>query len=302
VGVDLAPASSAYLRGEPNRLAVVGVVERLDAECVAGEEEGTLAVVPNSEREHPAQRVEHLRAAVGVQVQQNFRVALAAEGATLAFELASQFTIVVDLAVERDHVAPVGAVHRLRPARREVDDRQPPVSEADVLRLRKPKPFAIRPAPDHVIADAHQLVGVHWRGRDVVSIDADYAAHGGGPGITCGWVERSDTHRAELHRAVGVGRSAPLFHCAESVPRGQMGVAALDPSDGPWEGGLGHRDWRQAMAIARQSAAYDPESLKKSSRHRAYATAVQHAIDLYASTINRTPIPASVAPVASCQP
>jgi hypothetical protein len=67
------------LRGEADRPAVVGVVERLDAVRIAREKHPPLLRIPERESEHPAQIVEHFRTARGVQLQQDFGVRLGRE-------------------------------------------------------------------------------------------------------------------------------------------------------------------------------------------------------------------------------
>ena len=64
----------------------------------------------------------------GVQLGQDLRVAPGPERAAAPFEVAAKLVVVVDLAVEDDHVPAVGGDHRLG-AVRAVDDRQPGVGE-----------------------------------------------------------------------------------------------------------------------------------------------------------------------------
>ena len=136
-----------------------------------------LRLVPDAEREHPAQRVHHLPPAVRVEMQQHLGVALRSEDEALAFQLAAQLAIVVDLAVERDAIAPVGARHRLRAGLRQVDDREAPMREADAAVLRYPHSRAVRTAARHVLADAEELLPVDgWR-RIAVGVDAGDPAH-----------------------------------------------------------------------------------------------------------------------------
>ena len=54
---------------------------------------------------------------------------MAAEPPSGRFELRAQFVGVVDLAVVGNDKAAAGRDHRLRPGRRQIDDRQPPMSE-----------------------------------------------------------------------------------------------------------------------------------------------------------------------------
>ena len=54
-----------HLRGRADHPAIVGVVERLDAEGIAGEPEDALALVPKREGEHAAQAREGSLAVAG---------------------------------------------------------------------------------------------------------------------------------------------------------------------------------------------------------------------------------------------
>jgi hypothetical protein len=59
------------------------------------------------------------------------------------FELAAQFAVVVDLAVEGDDELAVGAVHGLRAALRQVDDGQAAVAEGDSSVIGEPFAVAV---------------------------------------------------------------------------------------------------------------------------------------------------------------
>ena len=86
-----------------------------------------------------------------------------------ADELLAQVEVVVDLAVVRDRVAPVGGVHRLL-AVRDVDDRQPPVGQA--ARAARDDALTVRPAV--LLAVVHPL---QQRVVGVESVVAGDAAH-----------------------------------------------------------------------------------------------------------------------------
>ena len=61
-GVDRRSQQRLHLRGHAQGVAVVGVVQRLDAEGVARQQHRALAPVPEREGEHAAQLVQHGRA------------------------------------------------------------------------------------------------------------------------------------------------------------------------------------------------------------------------------------------------
>lgn len=168
------------LAREPDRPAVVSVVERLDAEGVARREQTAPPGVPDHERVHTAQALDHGRAVAPVEVQQAFRVAGRAEAASLRFKLRPQLAVIVDLAVEGDVGAQRIVVegHRLGAGIAQIEDRKPPVRQADAPALTQPKPLAIGPARTHCIADDEEFALAHPRRLGPVSEDGYDAAHG----------------------------------------------------------------------------------------------------------------------------
>ena len=104
------------------------VVERLDAEAVARDEEAVIDVVPDRQRVDAVQPVEHRRAVQREQPQQHLGVGAAVERVACAFQLGLQLAVVVDLAVVGD--VPALPAHRLGACRRRVDDREPTMAEA----------------------------------------------------------------------------------------------------------------------------------------------------------------------------
>ena len=91
------------------------------------------ARVPDREREHAVQRVDAFLAAIGVELQDDFRVALRLERVALGDQLLPDLPVVVDLAVEDDPQGAADVGHRLVAAA-EVDDAQAAMAEADVVR------------------------------------------------------------------------------------------------------------------------------------------------------------------------
>ena len=103
-------------------------------EPVAGEEDLTAVQIHDDEGEHAAEPLDHGRAFGGVEVRQDLGVAGGSQRIAARDQVAPEFVVVVDLAVEHDDEAAVGAHHGLG-AVRAVDDRQARVREADpVLR------------------------------------------------------------------------------------------------------------------------------------------------------------------------
>src|SRR6266850_971442 len=74
---------------------------------------------------------QHRLAVLSVQVEQALRVTMAAELSSFGFEGGADRLEIVDLAVERHREFAIGAVHRLMPGRREIDDAQAARSQGD---------------------------------------------------------------------------------------------------------------------------------------------------------------------------
>ena len=121
----------------------------------------------------------HGLTALGVEMQQHLGVGVGAKHAPLGFELAAQFAVVVDFAVERDAQPAISAEHRLGAGIGKVDDGQAPVRQADALVIRDPQAGAVRPAFEHGLADTQQFFAVYRGCRIAIAVDAGDAAHGG---------------------------------------------------------------------------------------------------------------------------
>ncbi len=83
-----------------------GVEQRLDAEAVAGQEQGFAVAVPQGEGEHAAEAVDAALAPGFPGVDDDFGVAAGVEDVAQRLQLGDQFLVVVDLAVEDDADAP----------------------------------------------------------------------------------------------------------------------------------------------------------------------------------------------------
>ncbi len=118
------------LRGKMQPLGGQPVVEGLLAEAVARQQQPAAPRIPEGEREHAPQAVHQPVSLLLVEMHQHFRVAARAEGMTLAGQLAAQVLEVVDLTIEDDPDRAILVAQRLRRVRRQIDDRQPPMAEA----------------------------------------------------------------------------------------------------------------------------------------------------------------------------
>jgi hypothetical protein len=154
LAIDLGPeprmgAQRLQLRTEHERVARPAVIERLLAEPIAGEVHRSLARVPERKGEHADQPLERaLDAPGGERGEHHLGVGVASprRRVALLFERRAQREVVIDLAVEDDHVAPVGRGHRLVTLRREVEDREPPEAECDAGLFVDPDTLVVRAA------------------------------------------------------------------------------------------------------------------------------------------------------------
>jgi hypothetical protein len=121
--------------GREDQLAVRqnGVLERLDAEPVAGEEQGLLRLIPEREREHAAEVRDAGLAPFLPGMDDDLGVGCGAEAVAARAEGIAQLAEIVNLAVVDDDHRAVLVEHRLG-AGREVDDRQAGVREPDARR------------------------------------------------------------------------------------------------------------------------------------------------------------------------
>ncbi len=79
----------------------------------------------------PLSRDERFSAPLGESCKQNFRVGSSLKDVAFALKNITHFTIVINLATERNHVAAVCGQHRLVSCPTRVDDSQAPVTKAD---------------------------------------------------------------------------------------------------------------------------------------------------------------------------
>jgi hypothetical protein len=163
------------LRGEQQAPVDVRPVQRLLAQPVTAQQQPAVARIPEREREHAVQVVHEGLPAPFVEVQDHLGVARRPERRALALQIASQGGVVVDLAVE-DEARPACPEHRLRAAL-EVEDRQPPVGQADPPVRRDEDPLAVGPAVAQRLAHRQQDAIVDRAGRPAVLEDAGEPAH-----------------------------------------------------------------------------------------------------------------------------
>ena len=119
------------LRAEQQGVVGLAVVERLDAERIAGEMEQPVPAVVESEGEHAAQPLQHAHQPVGeIAVENDLAIAPGSRPGAPCLEVPTQLLMVVDLTVE-DQGGPTIMILERVVAAFDVDDRQAPMAEAE---------------------------------------------------------------------------------------------------------------------------------------------------------------------------
>src|SRR5918993_5556619 len=129
------------LRRKEQLVIVGGVIQRLDPEPIASDQQPALAAIPDSKCEHTLQPVE-ARGSVGF-VQMKNRLGIAPGPVTMArsFHFTTEHGVVVDFTVENDPQTVVFVGHRLMSAV-EIDDGQATMGQT--YRSVQPHPRSVR--------------------------------------------------------------------------------------------------------------------------------------------------------------
>src|SRR5262245_21998809 len=110
-------------------------------------------------------------------MQKELGIRIALECVALCLQSGPQRAIVVDLAVESNDQPAVCSLHRLRAARRQIDNRETAMPEADAAIGGVPLTTTVRTARSHVVAHANKFVPIHGSCSRAVGVDARNAAH-----------------------------------------------------------------------------------------------------------------------------
>ena len=164
-------------RREPQPAGRLGQVERLDAEPVPGQDHPAAVQLGDGEREHAHEVADAVDTPAVVGLADHLGVGGGEELVAVAAELVAELLVVVDAPVEHHGQPQLRIRHRLRPGRRQVDDREPPVGQCDPAVLPDAVTVgAARPQHTRHPGDRSQV------GRGTVEPDlAGESAHGRRP-------------------------------------------------------------------------------------------------------------------------
>ena len=176
--IDLGPVrhrctNRAHLRAEIQTILIDSVVEQLDSEWIAGENQPPLSRIPDGQAEHAIEAIEHLIAPLLVSVDDDLGVRLRAENVAVAFQFTPEFKEVVDFAIENHPNGFFLIRHGLMTARK-IDDREPAKAESE--RSGDVVPLVIRTSMDDASWSSPRCPGAEQAPGSEVILSAN-AAH-----------------------------------------------------------------------------------------------------------------------------
>src|SRR5690606_24404250 len=159
--------------------AVATEIERLLADAIAGQNELAPIAVPQAEREHALRPAERGLDAPALEArEQDLGIGMPAERIAGRLQLGAQLPEVVDLAVVADGEAPRGRGHRLGAGGRQIDDREPPMTEGQSDALLDPDPAVVRSPVRERVGHRPRAGAERRRGSRAPEIsETAYAAH-----------------------------------------------------------------------------------------------------------------------------
>ena len=214
--VDVAAGEQRRQRGrEAQAPLVFRQVERLDPEAVARQREPPAVALEDREGEHAVETVDAV-APPGVKaLEHHFRVAIGEEAVVEGFQLAPQFTVVVDAAVEDDGEPQARVGHRLLGGLREIDDAQPAMGQRDAALLEGARCVGAAGLEDF----AHPGDGADVGGGRVEAGFTRKSAHEWIASLCRGWSEGSMAEMLFLCKCIGQNADGILrdqgANCAE---------------------------------------------------------------------------------------
>src|SRR5581483_9366864 len=163
------PQQSSHFRTEDEVRACLGVVQGLDSHVIAREEELTLSGIPDRECEHASKFVEASTCPSSIRLQNYFGIGVASEVCSCQFQLGANFAEVINLSVVDDPITSFRIVHWLMAERRDIENGEPPVSEAhmdavaDVFLVQQDRAGIIRAAVRQGLSGALKQAGRNFR-------------------------------------------------------------------------------------------------------------------------------------------
>ena len=149
-GIDVACGQQCgQRRSEAKTARPFRVIERLDAEPVARQNDAAGVALPYREREHAVKAFDAARSPFRIGFEDDFSVALREKAIALGRKLGAQFAKIVDAAVEDDGEAEFRIDHRLLRCGGKIDDAEPAMTERHAI-LRECA-AGVRPARPHLL-------------------------------------------------------------------------------------------------------------------------------------------------------
>src|SRR5438094_126832 len=238
------------LAGEIEDSIHLGVIRRLDAECIAGTEERLLRLVPDGKGKHSPEVLDAIGAPPLVCTQRHLCVGCGPKPGITQFR--AEFDVVVDLTVVRDPVTRL-VPHRLVSGGK-VDDRQTAVRKADRAPAMRPRGMPIRsPVGLDLVHELQPLREARYRPPRQVD-HPGYATHDSGHPSQSRFhsaESRDDPLRRMAVPVQGSARRIPLKRSGSSVFSARCTVArAYFPDVSRKDGGrTARREWRRSASI-----------------------------------------------------
>ena len=156
-------------RGEAQCARDLGVVQRLDAKTIPGEDYAAGVALPDRKREHALEVVDAIRAPGGVGLEDDLGIAIRKEMVTKCTQPGPQVAEVVDTAVEHDAQAELVVDHRLLGVFAQIKDLQALVTNGQASGLKDTA--AVRAAREE-----DTIHSCHGIDRRHTAVEADLAA------------------------------------------------------------------------------------------------------------------------------
>ena len=167
---------SLDLRGKGDPSVVQAVVQRLNANAIADQPKPASRRVPEGDGEHATKFLQAGDAPGGKGLQNHFGIRVVRFPAAVAefLQLAADFSVVVDLAVEHHLEGAVGVAHGLRGRVGQIDDGEAAMGQPDAAVGGDPKAGAVGAAVDHRLPQAEKVVRVYLK---IAVFECQYAGN-----------------------------------------------------------------------------------------------------------------------------